>query len=273
MSAVERWRELLAGWGIPEEILARAPESPWGFPRDLMARRGRGAVELAPGLATRRALEALPEGGTVLDVGVGGGGSSLPLAHRAGRIVGVDASEAMLEAFRDAARGLSVEIETVLGEWPAVAPQVPPADVVVCHHVLYNVPDLEPFVRALDERARRRVVIEITWEHPLAWMNDLWRRFHGLERPDGPTAADAAEALSELGYPVRLERETRPPRASGFERREDAVALVRRRLCLPPERDPEIAEALGERLALRDGLWSAGPAEHEVAALWWDRAG
>ncbi len=271
MSAVERWRELLAGWGIPEEILARAPESPWGFPRELMARRGRGSASHPPGLSTRRALEALPEGGSVLDVGVGGGGACLPLAHRAARIVGVDASEAMLEAFREAAAGLGVEIEAVRGEWPEVAPRVAPADVVVCHHVLYNVADLEPFVRALHEHARRRVVVEITDEHPLAWMNDLWRRFHGLERPDGPRAADAAEALAELGYPVRLEREARPPRASGFERREDAIALVRRRLCLPPERDPEIAEALGDRLARRDGLWSAGPPEHLVATLWWDR--
>ncbi len=269
-SAVERWRELLGGWGIPEEILARAPESPWGFPRDLMARRGRDAVDLEPGTSTRRALEALPEGGSVLDVGVGGGGSSLPLARRAGRIVGVDASEAMLEAFREAAAGLGVEVETVLGTWPEAAPRVPPADVVVCHHVLYNVAELEPFVRELDAHTRRRVVIEITWHHPLAWMSDLWERFHGLERPEGPSAEDAAAALRELGFPVRLETERRPPRTSGFERREDAVALVRRRLCLTPDRDPEIAEALGERLVHRDGRWSAGPTEHVLATLWWD---
>jgi SAM-dependent methyltransferase len=270
VNAVDRWRQALAGWGIPEEILARAPESPWGFPRELMARRGRASVELEPGNATRRALEALPEGGSVLDVGVGGGGASLPLARRAGRIVGVDASEAMLQAFRDAATGLGVEVETVLGTWPEVAPEVPPADVVVCHHVLYNVPELEPFVRALDEHAHRRVVIEITERHPLAWMNDLWRRFHGLERPDGPTAEDAAAALRELGYPVRLETERRRPRTSGFERKEDAIALVRRRLCLTPDRDPEIAEALGDRLALREGRWSAGPTEQVLATLWWD---
>lgn len=268
--AVERWRGLLAGWGIPEDILARAPESPWGFPKDLMARRGRESVEHEPGTSTRRALEALPEGGSALDVGVGGGGSSLPLATRAGRIVGVDSSEAMLEAFREAAVGLRVEVETVLGTWPEVAPQVPPADVVICHHVLYNVPELEPFVRALDAHARRRVMIEITWHHPLAWMNDLWLRFHGLERPEGPSAEDAAAALRELGYPVRVETERRAPRASWFERREDAIALVRRRLCLTADRDPEIAEALGDRLVHREGRWSAGPTEHVLATLWWD---
>ncbi len=270
MDAVERWRELLPGWGIPEHILARATESPWGFPPELMRRRGEISATLELTLSARRALEALPEGGSVLDVGVGGGASSLPLAPRAGRLIGVDASEAMLEALRAAAGGL--EVSTVLGTWPDVAPSVEMADVAVCHHVLYNVRELEPFVRALDEHARIRVVIEITEHHPLAWMSDLWLRFHDLERPDGPTAADAAEAIAELGYAVRREDEIRRPRSSGFERREDAVALVRRRLCLPPERDPDVAEALGERLAERDGLWSAGPPEQTVVTLWWDRS-
>jgi len=268
VNAVERWAELLPGWGVPEQILARAAESPWGFPPELMKRRAKAAVELEPSPSTSRALEALPEHGTVLDVGVGGGAGSLPLAPRASRITGIDESEGMLGAFREAAG--SIEIRAVLGGWPDVADEVEPADVVVCHHVLYNVQDLEPFARALDEHALRRVVIEITEQHPLAWMNDLWMRFQGLARPDGPTAADAAGALAELGLPVHRETEIRPPRASGFERRADAVSLIRRRLCLPPARDPEVAEALGDRLVEHDALWSAGPTEQAVATLWWD---
>ncbi len=61
------------------------------------------------------------------------------------------------------------------------------------------------------------------------------------------------------------------PRGSGFERREDAVALIRRRLCLWPDRDEEVAEAIGDRLVERDGLWSAGPVDQEIVTLWWDR--
>ena len=38
--------------------------------------------------------------------------------------------------------------ETVNGHWPEVAGLLAPADVVVCHDGLYNVPDLEPFARA-----------------------------------------------------------------------------------------------------------------------------
>jgi SAM-dependent methyltransferase len=213
----------------------------------------------------------LHDGGSVLDVGVGGGAASLPLAGHAALIVGVDTSRDMLSTFDEGARAMGVEARTVEGAWPDVAPEVPDTDVVVCSHVLYNVSDLEPFVRALDAHARRRVVTEITASHPLAWMSQLWRRFHALERPSGPTADDAFDALAELGLSPQREDEVRTPLSSGFERREDAVALVRRRLCLPPARDAEIETALGDLLAERDGLWSAGPAEQTLVTLWWDR--
>jgi len=271
VSALERWARELGGWGIPDEILSAAPESPWGFPAELHRIRAERATAREPTATTRRALEALPEGGSVLDVGVGGGAASLPLAGRAALIVGVDTSPDMLSAFDEGARARGVEARTVQGGWPDVAPQVLETDVVVCSHVLYNVRDLEPFVLALDGHARRRVITEITASHPLAWMSELWRRFHALERPDGPTAEVAFEALAELGVSPEREDGSRTPLSSGFERREDAVALVRRRLCLSAERDPEIETALGDLLAERDGLWSAGPSEQTLVTLWWDR--
>ena len=159
---------------------------------------------------------------------------------------------------------------TYEGAWPAIAPTVPAADVVVCGHVLYNVQDLAGFAEALTEHARRRVVVEITDRHPLAWMNDLWERFHGVRFPDGPSADDAAEALRELGLDV--EREDRVDDLSGkagFDRQEDAVGLIRTRLCLSADRDPEVAKALGDRLRRHDGRWSAGPAEQPLVTLWW----
>ena len=270
MNALERWRDELAGWAIPEEILASAPESPWGFPPELFRRRAERAPA-DPTMTTRRALDALAERGDVLDVGVGGGATSLPLARRASRITGVDESADMLEGFLGSARAAGVEAAGVQGRWPDASSEVGPADVVVCGHVLYNVGALEPFVRALDDHARRRVVIEITSTHPLAWTADLWIRFHGLRRPPGPSSDVVFEAIGELGIGVRRDDETRAPRAGGFERREDAVAVVRRRLCLPAERDDELADALDERLAECDGLWTAGPAEHSLTTLWWDR--
>ena len=83
MSVAERWSEALAGWAIPEEILAVAPESPWGFPTEVFVTAAREALVAPPTPTHRRALEALPLGGVVLDVGAGAGAASLPLTPRA----------------------------------------------------------------------------------------------------------------------------------------------------------------------------------------------
>jgi SAM-dependent methyltransferase len=270
VNALERWRAELAGWAIPDEILAAAPESPWGFPPELFRTRAE-RTPAEPSATTRAALDALGTRGDVLDVGVGGGATSLPLAAVASRLTGVDESAQMLTGFLGSAREAGVEDDTVEGRWPDASPDAPTADVAVCGHVLYNVGELEPFVRALDAHARRRVVVEITSAHPLAWMGDLWRRLHGLQRPTGPNADLAVEAITELGIAVRREDEVRVPRAGGFERRDDAIAFIRRRLCVSSDSDAEIAEALGERLVERDGLWAAGPPEHRIVTMWWDR--
>jgi len=271
-AAAERWKEELAMWAIPQPILDAAPESPYGFPAELFRRRAQHSTGTAPGLTTERASAALPEGGSVLDVGVGGGATSLPLAARAGRLTGVDQQADMLAAFEAAALDVGVSVATVRGGWPDVAADVPDADVVICGHVVYNVPDLAPFAQALDAHANRRVVMELTERHPMSWMNDLWLTFHDLVRPSGPTDADALAVLQELGIAPELETVTHAgdPAVSGFARREDAVALVRRRLCLSAERDTEIVEALGDRLVERDGRWAAGPPGRAVATIWWD---
>jgi hypothetical protein len=78
-------------------------------------------------------------------------------------------------------------------------------------------------------------------------------------------------ALAELGLDPHLERWTTPTGAAGADRRTDAVTLVRRRLCLTPDRDGELVDALGSLLEERDGLWSAGPADQALATIWFDR--
>jgi SAM-dependent methyltransferase len=264
-----RWRAQLEAWAIPEEILAAAPESPWGFPVGLFrARAERAGAGGRPTPSNREAARWLPPGGGVLDVGAGGGAASLPLAGVAGRVVAVDESSAMVEAFLAAAAGAGLRAEGVQGRWPQVAGRVGPADVVVCHHVLYNVADLAPFAAALTDHARRRVVVELTDRHPLVGLAPLWRRFHGLERPSGPTAGDAAAALRALGLDLRRQDWESDDRL-GFDRFEELVAFTRRRLCLPADRDAEVAEALLEAGTHEvGGVWvGAGP--RRVSTLSW----
>jgi SAM-dependent methyltransferase len=258
VDALSAWDAELRAWAIPDEIIAAAPVSPYGFGVALFDRRAEEAMRRrTPSQA--RAAEALPDGGTVLDVGCGGGAAAMPLAGRAGRLIGVDQQTSMLEAFAARADALGVAHEEIEGTWPEVADATPEADVVVCHHVLYNVAALAPFARALTDHARRRVVAEISAEHPLAWMRPLWKRFHDLERPDGPTSGTAIAALGGLGYDVEAEtREETSPWDAGDE----LVGFCRTRLCLAADRDDEVAEALRDAGLPRPG--------RRLVTLWWE---
>jgi SAM-dependent methyltransferase len=257
--AADRWGEQLAALAVPDHILAAAPEPPWGFDVGLFSRIADEALAAAT-VSQARARQALPDGGTVLDVGCGAGAASLPLVPRAGQLTGLDESTGMLAAFAERAEGLGVAHGEIEGRWPDIAATAPDADVVVCHNVVYNVPDLEPFLQALDEHALRRVVIELTAAHPLAWMRPYWHALHDLERPPGPVAADAAAVAVEAGFAVQLDRWEKP--AAWEHWGDELVAFVRRRLCLPPDRDDEVRAAI-ER--------DPPPSARSVVTLWWDR--
>jgi len=256
--AERRWAEQLAAWAIPDEIRSQAVADPWKLTPRLVPVPAR---DEAPGdTPTRRAaLAALGDGGTVLDVGAGSGAASLPLVPPATDVTAVDEGDDMLEAFTARAAEIGVAHRVYPGRWPDVGADVPVADLVVSNHVLYNVPDLAGFVVGLTSHARRRVVVEITGRHPVSGTNPLWKHFWNLDRPDGPTADDAIAVLEEAGIRPETARELRP----GFRGvpHGERAAFLTRRLCLPPEREPEVEEALA-RLP--------EPPEREYVTLSWD---
>jgi len=242
--AAQRWADLLAGWGLPPEILDRAPESPWFHdPRrfEVDDTIDRGAT------SHRWAREVLPlVGGTVLDVGCGGGRSAMPLVPPATEVIGVDSSGVMLDRFVAAAADAGVARRTVHGSWPDVAAYTPAADVAICHHVAYNVADLAPFLLALTDHARLAVVIELPVTHPMSAWAPAWAHFWGLARPDGPTADDFVAVVGELGLDPEVTVSDRGPLPSAASDPAIFVESTRRRLCLPAERDDEIAAWLAE---------------------------
>jgi hypothetical protein len=188
---------------------------------------------------------------------------SLPLRPPAQRIVAVDSAPAMLEN--------SPADITILGRWPDVAAAAGRATVVVCGHVLYNVADLMPFIRALTEAAMRRVVIEITRSHPRNRPLErvLWRHFWNLERPEGPTWEDALAVIREgrIQPNVQLwESEQR----GGFPSLEELVSWMRRTVCLDRAREDEVRPIVLQFAAERDGLWRLSPEPRALATLWWD---
>ncbi len=250
-----QWAEELRAWAVPPEILAAAPQEPYVFPPTMFAAPPAGGPRSR---SSELAAEALGSGGSLLDVGCGGGAAAFAVTPPATSLIGTDRQADMLELFARTATDRGVPVEVVVGSWQDVADDVPVADVVVSHNVLYNVADPVPFAAALTSHARGRVVIEITESHPQTSRAPLWRHFWDLDRPDGPTAWLLADVLRDAGIDVRTER------SSSTRRDEDRAADVEaafwcRQLCLPQERAPEVAELVRDL---------AFPSER--VALWWD---
>lgn len=253
-----RWRDAVRDWTVPQAIRDKSPYPEWSLEPSMFRWKPEEDAKRSVRPSRTRALEALPEGGAVLDVGVGGGASSLGLAPRAGLIIGVDRLEGMLESFRASAALAGVAAKAVLGDWPDVADQVEPVDVAVCHHAIYGVAEIEPFLEALTATARHRVVLELSAHPPMVGLNPMWRSIHGIERPDRLVADDAEEVLLDMG--MKVERENfvvpaGPPQEVTTER----IAFSRRRLCVGTEYDEEIAAFLA----------TLKPQDQDVVALWW----
>jgi SAM-dependent methyltransferase len=255
-SAAQHWRHSLEAWAIPNEIVAAAEESPWIHPVELFLVPD--VIESTP--SHERAREALRIGGSVLDVGCGAGIAAFALAPPSSEVIGVDQQAAMLEEFRTNAALRGVTCSTIEGLWPSVADEAPSADVVTAHHVVYNVSDIVPFLRALDEHARSRVVLELPDRHPLSPMSAAWQHFWQLDRPLEPTSSDLVNVLEEMG--IHAHRESWRGALRAEQNLDKAAHFMRIRLCLPASREDDVREFL-----------VANPTEptRALCTIWWDQ--
>jgi SAM-dependent methyltransferase len=254
-TAAEQWKIDLSAWAIPDAILNQAVEKPWIHPPALFEI----PEVIQDSLSHQRSREAMPLGGSVLDIGCGGGIASFAITPPASHVIGVDEQQAMLDLYTANAKKYSVTSETVLGQWPAVAADTPMADVVTVFHVVFNVGDIVPFLSELNLHARKRVVIEAPIVHPMSNMSLGWKHFWDLTRPTTPRAADLVAVLAEMGIEANIEY---------FEsdilldkKVEGANGFIRRRLCLPEERQSEV-----------DAFLEANPMpeRRQLATIWWD---
>ncbi len=250
-AAGDSWRAQLEGWAIPPEILEQANVSPWHLPPGCFSPTANPPTPTT----TARCLEAL-DGGSVLDVGIGGGRASLHLG--ASSVTGVDVRQQMLDRAAEEAARNGVVFDRVLGEWPDVSEEVDRFDLVVSSHVVYNVQQIEAFLAALVDHAATRVVLELDATHPMVKTRQAWREFWGLDRPDGPSWEDLTAVLRSIGVEPFTDEYLAPDHKGAVT--DDEVVRLRTRLCLPMDRDRDVAAFL-----------EATPrSPRHVVTLWWD---
>lgn len=134
----------------------------------------------------------------IIEVGGGAGRVGLPLVSRGKSLRNVEPSVAMREQFRLAVWQHRIEnAEAIASSWP-MADQVS-ADLVVTADVTYFISEIEPFLRAMHEAARRRVAI-LTWTVPPPNVNaDLFRLAFGEDEAPSPGFRELLPVLWEMG--------------------------------------------------------------------------
>ena len=269
----DRWREQLLQWTAPPpEDRDPDPSSADGWRQH--ADRFRAVNQAMRGREEPFIRFLAPWLGpdiSVIDVGAGGGRFAAPLAERVREVTAVEPSAGMREVLAEAVGGKG-NVRIVPRPWPDGLADVQPADLVVCANVAYDVPDLAPFIQAMDRAARRHAALFLTLTHPIGAMASLWRQFRGWTVPSGPTYLDAAAVAFHLGLPVNVTLIPVQPTLV-FPDWDAALALYRRRLGLRPDppRDAELRAALAPMVEEQGGQLAVRPWERHAAVVWWQK--
>lgn len=260
MDATREWARELRAWKIPDEILSAAPRDPYAFPCSVIRTMSVDPLDTPTGKAV---LERLEPGDRLLDIGCGAGRIAGPFADTRS-VVGIEPRPNLAAISRE------LGIEVIDGKWPQVAAVAGTAPVVLSTHVMYDVQDPEPFLRAMVVAAQRRIVIEVTQRHPWHDVGRLYRIVHGIGRPTGPTAELLGQVIEEAtGLAPDVVGWTRP--GSTYP---DAGTLIDhelRMLCIGPDHpmaDDVATISMADVEVLADGRVRRQPVQQ--CTLWVD---
>ena len=252
MSVVDHWREMvLAEHAQTDRIRGPRPTDHWTqYARYFKDDPHRTGDEMVDELRAR-----IRPGETLIDVGAGGGRLALPLALTCRWVYAVEPSPSMCAVLRETADEHSIEnVSVTEAAWADAS--VEPTDVALSSHVVYVIQEIEPFVRKMENHARRQVLGVLFQVPPQAQMSGLWQQVHGEERLRLPCLPEFMPVLEELGIRAEIkELQARPQ--SGFESFEEAREMLIRRLYVRPDTAEmeRLERALKESLHEVDGAW------------------
>ena len=271
-TAVSRWRNGLESWRLPDHLAEGVTESTYTSPPALWRRARLAEARHGAGETSRLVRECLGDDGSLLDVGAGTGRLSVPFARAGFRVTAVEPDEAMAEGLAAEAKELGTTVRRVAEVWPAAAEAAGAHDVVLCANVVYNVPDLPPFIEGLHHAARRAVVVELTPAHPWTHLMPYYLALHGHQLPHEPTAETFCEVVSEtLGItPNRVDWNRGG--VHRFADLQELIAYYGRRLLVPAERAEELMQVLSPDVQEEDGWLVLGDPVRPSVTLWWTPA-
>jgi hypothetical protein len=269
VTATERWSAALDAWAIPRELLDAVEDSPYGWPQSMWRRRTEMARQESESPTTAIVRDLAGSGGAIADVGAGRGRASLPLAAEGHPLTAIEPDGAMAAGLVEDAAEAEIPVTVVNGRWPESAGDVGPVAVVMSANVVYDVSDIDPFLRAMHGKATVGVAIELTTTHPWSSLAHYYLALHGLHRPGGPTVDDLVEVVSEVvGLEPHVERWSRAGQM-WFADWDEITEYYGRRLVLPRSRRSEIRPLLEPHVVERDGHLFIGDDARELATIWW----
>ena len=269
MTAIQRWKSMIEAEHAQSEDMRGQDPQPTDHWRPY-AQQFKADPWRTDDPLVNRLKQEVQSHQTLLDVGAGGGRLSLPLAQSCRQVTAVEPSTSMGEVLRQQASDFSINnVSLVSAKWEDA--EVPVADIVLCCHVLYVVPDIEPFVRKLESHSRQRVLVVLYNSAPQSQIYPLWKLIHGVERIPLPSLPEFQEVLSELQFDAQVEiLPAQPPR--GYDNRQQALEQLGQRLYLKPgsPQMTELESMLPDLVEEVEGtLMIRGSQSHEPGLVMW----
>ena len=226
---VARWRAIYAAHNEQQQRVRSRQGDFWAGCSEMFAR----GID-APDAIRDLIIAQIEPGDSVLDVGAGSGRYSIPIAAKAREVTAVEPSPGMGETLQaEAGKRQVSNIRLVPSSW--LDAQVAPTDVVLCAHVLYFTPEVEAFVRKLDEHARRTCLIVIRVDPMQASLAGLFEEIWGEPQAPEPSFIDCYNVLYQMGIAADVTIRRGGGGPGRFATLEDAEAAAIRFLSPPDD--------------------------------------